>query len=97
MDQSEILEPLHNCLREVLELDTKGKGAEIVYTDNDVLAAALMFGHVLGNRLMHKLTDEKASIGLSRHLATTYGESIAVIAKQMSGVDINSVTHNDSE
>jgi hypothetical protein len=96
LEQSEILEPLHTCLREVLQLDKDGKSSQIEYTDDDVLAASLMLAHVLGNRLMHRLVEERASIGLSRHLATTYGESIAVIAKQMSGVDIN-VMHKDTE
>lgn len=85
---SEILEPLHTCLSELLERDRLGKSHLIEYTDKDVLAVSMMFAHVLGNRLIHNLTREKASLGLSQHLATTYGETIHNIVLSMSGLDV---------
>lgn len=88
MDKSEILEPLHDCLKEILEREKHG-GVNIIYTDSDVAAATLMFSQVLGNRLVATLKEEKASIGLSQHLAQTFGEQIQVMAKQMSGVDLS--------
>lgn len=83
------MEPLHVCLRELLERDHQGKSHLIEYTDADVVAAALMFSHVLGNRLIHNLTREKVSLGMSQHLATTYGGMIQHLTKSMTGVDVN--------
>lgn len=88
LEKSEILEPLHTCLKEVLDKEKAG-GLNIEYTDEDVIAATLMFSHVLGNRMIHLYTDERASIGLSQHLAATFGEQIQIITKQMTKVDIS--------
>lgn len=86
---TEMLEPVHNIVRELLEIEKKGKNVP-VYTDSDVIATALLFAHVMGNRLSDKLIDERVSIGMSKHLASTYGDSIALLTKQMSSVDLNS-------
>lgn len=85
---SEILEPLHACLKELIERDHLNKSHLIEYTDRDVVAISMMYAHILGNRLIHNLTDEKASLGLSQHLATTYGNMIHDITESMSGVDV---------
>ena len=88
MNKSEILEPLHTCLKEILDKEKQG-GVSIVYTDADVVAATLMYSQVLSNRLIHTLKEEHASIGLAQHLAETYGEAIHTMTKQMTMVDIN--------
>lgn len=90
MEESEVLEPLHTLTRELLELEKSGMAKTLVYTDRDVTAAALVFSHVMGNRLIDTLKTEHASIGLSQHLAQTYGEAIYLLTKQMTGVDISS-------
>lgn len=94
MEESEILEPIHTCLRELLELERKGKSQNYEFTDHDIVAATLLYSHILGNRLIHNLTDERASIGLSKHLGSTYGDAIQVLTKQMTGVDIK-VMYNE--
>ena len=94
MEESEILEPVHKCLRELLDLEKKGKSQNYEYTDHDIVAATLLYSHILGNRLIHRLTDERASIGLSKHLGKTYGEAIQLLTKQMTNVDI-SVVYNE--
>jgi hypothetical protein len=86
---SEILEPLHACLRELLESDRRGKTHLIEYTDKDVIAASLVYSHILGNRLVHHLTKEKASLERTKLLGNSYGEAIQKLTKGMSGVDLN--------
>lgn len=89
-EESEILEPLHKCLRELLSLEQSGTGkGGMEYTDHDIVAATLLYSHIMGNRLIVNLKEEKASIGLAQHLAGTYGEAIQVLTKQMTAVDIN--------
>lgn len=97
LEESEILEPLHSCLRELLERDRKGKGHLIEYTDNDVVAATLMYSHILSNRLAHKLNRENSSLKLSQELATSFGISIVNLTKTMSGVDIPEFYKGDKE
>lgn len=93
LDISEILEPLHACLGELLESDRQGKSHLIEYTNKDIVAATLIYAHVLGNRLTHNMMREKASLELSQHLASTYGNMIHNLTKSMAGVEI-SVIHN---
>jgi hypothetical protein len=97
LEKSEILEPLHACLREILERDRYNNPDLIKYTDEDVKAATLFFSHILGNRLYHNLVDEKVSIGLSKKISTDYAESILVLARQMSGVDMGAVRNTDKK
>lgn len=96
LEESETLELLHKCLREAMDLEKRGLLKNVVYTDHDVAAATLMYSHVLGNRLIHTLMDERTSIRLSQHLGKTYGEAIHLLTRQMSGVDIN-ITYNQED
>jgi len=91
IEESEILEPLHKCLRELLSLDKSRASGKIEFTDHDIIAITLMYSHILGNRLIYNLKDEKVSIGLSQHLASSFGEAIQVLTKQMTAIDINVV------
>lgn len=86
-DISEILEPVHTCLRELLEREKKGMSQSVVYTDDDVMAAALLFTHVTGNRLVHQLTEEKVGIGMASKLAKHYSALINEITDSMSGIN----------
>lgn len=85
--ESEILEPLHTCLRELLERDRTGSSLDIKYTDDDVVAATLMYAHILGNRLIHNLTEEKAGIALAQELTKHYSVLINEVTLGMSKVD----------
>lgn len=86
---SEILEPLHTTLTELIDKDRQGKSHLIEYTDRDIVAAALLFAHITGNRLIHNLTKQEASIPLTQHLASTYGGMIREITKAMTGIDVD--------
>jgi hypothetical protein len=96
-EESEILEPIHACLRELLERDRLGKGHLMEYTDHDVVAATLVFSHILGNRLAHKLTRENVNLDYSKELATGFGISIINLAKMMSGVDVATLYKGNEE
>ena len=89
LEESEILEPLHACLRELLERERLGKSHLMEYSDDDVIATALLFSHIMGNRLVHNLTDENVSIGMSQKLAVEYGAQIQLLTLSMSGVDLS--------
>jgi hypothetical protein len=88
LEESEILEPIHTCLRELLEVDKQGKGHLIQYTDHDIVAITVLFSNILGNRLIHKMTDEKVSLGFSQATAKSYGRMIQELALAMTGVDL---------
>lgn len=87
LEESEILEPLHTCLRELLELEKQGRGLNYTYTDHDVIAATLMYVTVLSNRMLHKLKDEKVSIGMATDLAKHYNALVHEVTLGMSGID----------
>lgn len=84
---SEVLEPLHHCLRELLERERKGISQSIVYTDDDVMAATLMYSHILGNRLVSKLTEEKVSLGMSSNTGRHFSTLINEVTLGMSNID----------
>lgn len=86
-EESEILEPLHTCLRELLELEKQGRGVNNEYTDHDIIAATLMYATVLGNRMYHNLKNEKASIGMASDMSQHYTALIREVTLGMSGVD----------
>ena len=87
MEESEILEPLHTCLREILELEKQGRGLNNSFTDHDIIAATLMYATVLANRMIHNLEDEKASIGIARDMSQHYSALIREVTLGMSGID----------
>lgn len=89
LKESEILEPLHTCLRELIDRDLNRKGDLIKYTDDDVVAATLLYSHILGNRLVHTLTDERVSIGMAQELARNYSNEIQNVTTSMSRVDVS--------
>lgn len=87
-EESEILEPLHTCLRELLARDEAKKTHLIEYTDADVIAAHLMYTHIMGNRLAHRFGREKVPINTTTFIAKTYAEQIRLTTKQMAQLDI---------
>lgn len=96
-EESEILEPLHNCLRELIAMDEAKKGHLIEYTDTDVVAAHLMYMYIMGNRLAHRLGREQAPLDTTTHLASTYAEQIRLTTKQMAKLDIAEYYKRDRE
>lgn len=86
-DETELLEGLHTTVRECLERDRQGKSHLMEYTDSDVIAVTLLYAHILGNRLIHHLTREKATLGISNEIALHYGVLINELTLAMSQVD----------
>lgn len=96
-EESEILEPLHNCLRELIAVDEAKKNHLIEYTDADVVAVHLMYTHIMGNRLAHRLGREGAPLETTTHLASTYAEQIRLTTKEMAKLDIAEYYRRDKE
>lgn len=67
----------------------------VEYTDRDIIAATLMYAHVLGNRQLLNLMDERASIGLSQHLTESFGQTVHLLTKQIADVDVNAVYNKE--
>lgn len=88
LEESEILEPIHNTLRELLELEAKGKGWSAKYTDHDVIAITLLYSMVLGNRLVHQLKEEKAGLELAQSLSNHFAATIQEVSLGMSKVNV---------
>lgn len=84
---TEVLEPIHRTLKELLDMERKGLSEDIVYTDIDITAVTLLYAHVMGNRLVDKLTEEKAGIGLASELGKHFAATIAETTMGMTGVD----------
>lgn len=87
-EESEILEPLHNLLRELLAQDDARKSHLIEYTDTDVIAAHLTYGHILGNRLAHRLGQQGVSAEMATSMARDYARFMTLLTKLMADLDI---------
>ena len=89
--KSEILEPLHNVAEEVSELDARKKSHLIEYTDLDVIAAAVVFTHIMANRKAHQYVRIAGPKDLDRVAdeMSAYGKRIKDIVNEMSNVDLD--------
>lgn len=87
MDITEQLEPLHALTRELTEQDRAGRPNPLTYTDNDVIAALLVFNHIMNNRLVAKLTDEKVGIGMAQTIVANYTLLTKDLVLGMTGID----------
>ena len=87
-EESEILEPLHNCLRELLARDEAKKNHLIEYTDADVIAAHLMYTHIMANRFAHRSGRERLPMETVQFIAQNYAAQIRLTTKQMANLDI---------
>ena len=94
MHQSEILEPLHRLARELIDVDARSKSHLLEYTDDDVMAAVLVFGHILINRKAHALERDGISEEEGAKVMERYGEKIHDLTLGMTGVNIQ--TYYDS-
>ena len=90
---TESLEPVHRVVKELIDREALGKVAT-GYTDTDVMAVSLLYVHTLGSRFLEKLTDERASIGLSSQLADGLSEGVSLLTKQATGVDLKKSNTN---
>lgn len=88
-EKSEILEPVHAVVRELIERDRRGVSHHNEFTDSDIVGVTLLYAHVTTNRLIHTMTEEKVSIGFSKSTALGYGELIKTITQNMTNVDMD--------
>lgn len=86
-NESEILEPIHTCLRELLDIEKQNRGSSIQYTDDDVIAVTLLYSQILGSRFIEILDDEKVGVGFAKEVAESYGAMIRELTLAMSRVD----------
>lgn len=88
-EESEILEPIHACLRELIEWDKAKKTHLIRYTDHDIVAITLLYVHILGNRIIHTLSDEKVSVTFSKEIVENYVDMVKKLTLAMSRVNVS--------
>lgn len=93
---SEILEPVHSTLRELLAVESNG-GYQGKYTDDDVVAVTLLYSLVMGNRLLRQLSEEKVGIVMSHDISNHFTKSIQLITLGMSKVDMSSYYKNQKK
>lgn len=84
---TEALEPVHRLVSEILERESRGQKTT-GYTNMDVSGVALLYTHVLGSRLVEKLDDQRASIGLAQSISDNFQENIISLTKFASDVDL---------
>lgn len=87
IQMTEKLEPLHHLAEEILGDDAKGK-FPLKYTKDDIVAATVVFSHVMGAQFTHVMIDEKVPLGVSRHLAQHLGTEVQHLVKYATKVDI---------
>ena len=95
--RSEILEPLHAVANELTEVDRRGKAHLIEYTELDVIAATVVFTHIMANKKAHHYADIAGSKDLERisKEMTEYGVRIRTIVQEMTGVDLREGKENE--
>ena len=89
--KSEILELLHSVAEEVSELDAKKKSHLLEYTELDVIAAAVVFTHVMANRKAHQYVRIAGPKDLDRAAdeMSSYGKRIKDLVNEMTNVDLD--------
>lgn len=88
LEESEILEPMHACLRELMEYDLKGKSHLLKFTDHDIIAITLLYSTILGNRFAHNLVADKASQKVTAEISHNYAKAIQNLTLGMTRVDV---------
>ena len=88
--KSEILEALHDTAMELLLTEETGKSRLIEYTKHDVIAASLVFMHILSNIAAHRYSRngvfDLAAVELEMK---EFHTDIKEIVNEMTGVDLD--------
>ena len=87
LEMTEYLEPLHHVAREVVELEATNKAFYYEYYDEDVMAAVLVFNHVLANRKIHFHNKINKPMDQSTAELKLYGEQLRALVEYMTGID----------
>lgn len=88
LNESEILGPLHYCVRECLDNDINSKSHHIEYTDHDVVAATLMLVHICTNRLIHDMERNQVPLRFAAKTAGNYADLLYRQVRSMTGIDV---------
>lgn len=88
LEESEILEPIHNCLRELMEYDKQKKAHLLQFSDHDIVAITLLYSQVCGNRLGHNFGGENITPELMKEIANNFGRLIQDLTLAMTRVDV---------
>lgn len=88
--RSEILEPLHSVARELADLDSRGKAHLIEYTKLDVIAAAMVFTHIMANKKAHQYVQalNVKDVDTVTKEMEDYGKRIRQLVLDMTAVDL---------
>lgn len=88
LDESEILEPMHSCLRELVEYEMQGRGHLLEFTEHDIVAVAMLFSTVCGKKLTHDLIKSTSTPEQMKHMGNVYARLIRDITFGMTKVDV---------
>lgn len=87
-NESEILEPIHACLRELAAWDKAKKSHLLKYTDDDIVAATMLYIAVVANRLIHTLSEEQVNAKYSKEIVENYAENIRQLTEAITRVNV---------
>jgi hypothetical protein len=87
LKESEILEPVHACLRELIERERLGKPFG-TFSDDDVVAVTLLYSMVMGNRLLERLKAETVGINFSQEISNYFSIMLQDMTLGMSKVNV---------
>lgn len=87
LEESEILEPVHTALREILERQRVGKPVA-GFTDHDVIAITLLYSMINGDRLVEYLKTEKIGLEAASHISEYFARQIQETTMGMTQVNV---------
>ncbi len=92
-EESEILEPVHTALREILERQKIGKPIT-GFTDHDVIAITLLYSMINGDRLVEYLKEEKIGLSAAQLLSDHFANVIQETTQTMTQVNVKDYYKN---
>ena len=95
MVKSEILEPLHALAYELIDVDARQKGFLIEYTEDDIMAAAIVFNHIIQNKRIH--IESRTNIKLSDAIENSkhFGQELHEFILKNTGVNTKTYYNKD--
>lgn len=84
---TEYLEPLHQVAREVVDIEARNKSYFYEYLDEDVMAAVLVFNHIMASRKIHHHHKINKPINQANEELMVYGEQLRALVEYMTGID----------
>jgi hypothetical protein len=87
LEESEILEPVHTALREILERQRLNKPVS-GFTDHDVIAITLLYSMIMGDRLVDFLKEEKIGLSAAQLQSEYFAQVIQLTTQAMTQVNV---------